>query len=82
MTYFTPDQITRYGTDTTIGDRALYHVKLPADIGYSGKVRVTGMRDAAPRTEEWIAAKLDDLAAHLSYPVLCGRLYSPLDLTD
>lgn len=61
-------------------DRAIYRVTLP-QLSYDGWVRVTGTRHAAPGTEQWIAEQLDDLAARNGYDVICGRLYSPVDLT-
>lgn len=77
--YFTAAAITFDGMDGH-ADRALYRVTLP-HLQYDGWVRVTGMRHAAHGTEQWIAEQLDGLAARNGYDVICGRLYSPVDLT-
>lgn len=81
MPEFTPDQITFDRNDGLV-DRKIYRVQLPADVGYDGYVRVTGMRHAADGTEQWIAEKLNALVPRLGINVLYGRLYSPMDLTD
>jgi hypothetical protein len=62
-------------------DAALYRVHLP-NVSYDGHVLVTGMRDAALDTEEWIAREFNDRAARSSHAVVIGQLYTLVDLTD
>jgi hypothetical protein len=78
--YFSADTIRFHERDGT-ANRAVYRVDLP-HLPYDGLVRVTGLRHAAGGVEQWIADRLDDMAARLGYDVLCGRLYSKLDLRD
>ena len=78
--YFSADAIHFHERDGT-ADRAVYRVDLP-HLPYDGCVRVTGLRHAAGGVEQWIADRLDAMAARLGYDVLCGRLYSNVDLRD
>jgi hypothetical protein len=76
--YFSSDAIHFHTRDGALG-AAIYRVDLP-HLSYDGLVRVTAPRGVAGGVEQWIAERLDDMAARIGYDVLCGRLYSPLDL--
>jgi hypothetical protein len=78
--YFDPRPI-RFGRLDATTDQAIYRVDLP-DLRYDGWVRVSRAQHAAGGTEQWIADRLDDMAARNGYDVMCGRLYSPVDLAD
>ena len=78
--YFPADAVHFHARDGA-ADRAIYRVDLP-HLPYDGCVRVTGPRHAAGGVEQWIADRLDEMAARLGYDVLCGRLYSQVDLRD
>lgn len=78
--YFSADTVHFRERDGT-ADRAIYRVDLP-HLPYDGSVRVTGLRHAAGGVEQWIADRLDDMAARLGHDVVCGRLYSQVDFRD
>jgi hypothetical protein len=78
--YFSPDAVHFQARDGS-ADRVVYRVELQ-DLLYDGHVRVTGLRHAAGGAERWIAGRLDDMAARLGYDVVCGRLFSLIDLRD
>jgi hypothetical protein len=78
--YFSADAVHFHERDGT-ADRAIYRVDLP-HLPYDGSVRVTRPRHATDGVEQWIADRLDAIAARLGYDVLCGRLYSQVDLRD
>jgi hypothetical protein len=76
--YFAPQAIP---FERLAGGRAIYRVQLP-QLRYDGRVLIATARHHGGGAPDWIAGRLDALAADLGYPVTCGRLYSPLDLED
>ena len=80
MKPFSADRIGDPRHEAIDRDRWLYTVQLP-DRSYEGTVVVTGLRAAAPGTEQWIADRLNDPAVRQSVGVVTGQLYSKLDLT-
>lgn len=74
MTFFAVEQVRR--VRDLDGGRAGWVVALP-DLSFDGRVIAPGHAD-----EAWVVERLDAACVKLGYNVVCGRLWSPTELTE
>lgn len=80
VAYFEPDQIDPHPIAGRAG-RFLYRRVHVDGLGYDGKVKYPPeLEDLVDDVRVHIAGELDRMASRLSYNVLLGRLYSPVEI--